>query len=333
MFPNRAAAPQLPPQPGALPQQAAPQTQWGRPAAGTPGAPAFGGVPGGPAVPGGVPGVPMTPPAPVLKFWAAINGAAQPVEGVPALRALPPGTYVSTEANPQGWLPVEQMLATLGPAANVPAAGAPQMPQQVPTMRTVAQPQQQVGGGAPSSGGDAVPRGLFSGMETAQVFSRGNNIEEGDYVIRLEEAIYKEMRGGKKGIILETTVLVSSFDPNDPSKTKCNREGSKASIFIMKNDNFLSNVKEVILALCGFDANGQARPEDSVVSAAESEALVSPAQPFAGVCAYIEARVIMTKGANGTQPHPFTRVTWKPCPVDATGAPNLAALSQYLGRG
>lgn len=331
MFPNRVAAPPIPQQPQMqqVPQQAVPQSQWGRPAA-APGVPGFGAVPGGPAVPGAAPVIPQQA-VPEPKFWAAINGQAQPIVGVGGLRALPPNTHVSTEANPNAWMPVEQMLATLGPAA-LPQQAAPM--QQVPTMRAVGQPpQQQAVGPAGGGGSDAVPRGLFSGIETAQVFSRGNNAEEGDYVIRVDECIYKQMRSGKSGIIIEATVLVSSFDANDPTKQKCNREGSKVSLFIMKNDNFASNVKEVLLALCGFDANGQARPDDSPVSQDEAAAMVSQQQPFAGVCAYIEARVIMTKGANGAAPHPFTRVSWKPCPIDASGNPNLPALAAFLGRG
>ncbi len=156
---------------------------------------------------------------------------------------------------------------------------------------------------------------MFAGVENADVIRRGNNIMAGDYICKVCSSEFKAGRQ-KNYIITELEVIKGSYDPT--SGPECNRDGSRMTNFVLQNDNYLSNIKEIILAVSGIDpATGKGRDPDDVVTQAECEALISPEQPFAGAMVYLEAREVPTKSGGI-----FTRVSWWPCPVLADGRPD-----------
>jgi hypothetical protein len=234
--------------------------------------------------------------------------------------SLPPTTPAMTLDQSSGW----STIAALAPqrAAPTPApapvaagglarGGAGQ--RQIASMPAT--------GGAPAAG---LPRGLFAGVESAEVVRRGNNVNPGDYVAKLCSAEFKQGRDANF-VIIEVEMLVSSYDANDPAKIQCNPEGSRATIFIKKNDSFASNIKEVVLALSGFNEQGIARDVHDAVTQQECESLVSPDQPFTGAMVYLEARAITTR-----EGRPFTRISWWPCPVRPDGKPDLDRLMREV---
>lgn len=255
---------------------------------------------GAPPPPAGVPAPPAAPPTPPPaavepKWWVSVNGAAPVL--LPQSQAVQhPGAMVMPENQAGGWVPAAQAF----PAQ---AAGG---------FRQV----------APPAAGSA-PRGAFAGVENAEVYQRNPMLKAGNYVARLTSAEYKNLRQGGSAVIVEMQVVVSSYDPQDPNTHQSNKEGTAASVFIKQNDSFASNMKEIILALSGFDQAGNPRPVDDVVSQAECEALVGAEQVYAGRYVYLEARDIMTR-----QNKPFTRINWHPCPLKADGTPDLERLAQ-----
>jgi len=269
-----------------------------------PAAPAYGQPPAPPA-----PAAHQPPPPPVQapepQFWASVNGQSVPC-AASALVNLPPGTMVMPQDQSRPWAPKETYAPTATHPAPPPAAGFG-------------------GRQAPAAGGAVagVPRGAFAGVENAEVYQRNPNLNEGKYIFELLEAEYKQLRAGGAAIIIEGRILVSTYDPNLPHTAQCNKEGTLVSIFVKQNDNFASNMKEIILALSGFDAAGNPRPMDDVVTAQECEELVAAGQVYKGRKVYLEATGITTKAGK-----PYTRVNWHPCPVDATGAPDMAKFSQ-----
>lgn len=209
-----------------------------------------------------------------------------------------------------GWL---TLAALLGPppvaAAPPPAAGTRAAFAGRPT--AVAPPP------AAAAGNRNDP---FAGIEGATIFRRGNNMNAGTYIARVSSAEFKHGRQ-KDMVIIEVMIITSSFTAEDPTTHESNKEGSSATIFVNMNDSFLSNMKEIILAVSGFDQNGQPRPETDIVTKAETDAFVSAAQPFAGALVYLEARLITTKTGS-----PFTRITWWPCPQHPDGSPDVDKL-------
>ena len=202
-------------------------------------------------------------------------------------------------------------------AALLPALVAGAQPTSVPGGRAA------FGGRAPvqqPAVQQAAAGSLFSKVEGAEVYRKGSYMEAGDYIAKLVSAEVKQGRT-KTMIILEVAILTSSYNPDVPEKQGCNQEGSRATIFVQQNENFLSNVKEIMLAVSGFDPQGRARPEDDTVTQAECDALVAPEQHYAGALVYLEARVITTKTGN-----PFTRISWWPCPQLADGSPDTEKL-------
>jgi hypothetical protein len=276
-------------------------------------------MPSAPGLPSMTPPAPTMPAAPEPQLWVALPGAAQPeLKPVSACRALPPTTAAMTQDMSSGW---STLAALLPSTPAIPAAPA--------------QPAAGISRGgfaahaAPAGQAQAssVPRGAFAGVENASVTRRGEYINPGDYVARVCSAEYKNGRNGKTFVIVELQIIESSYSATDPGKQHCNQVGSNASIFVHKNDNFASNIKEIILAVSGFDAQGKPRDENEMVTQAECEALVSPEQPFAGALVYIEAREVDTRptpsNPNGGK---FTRTSWWPCPKQADGSPDLAKL-------
>jgi len=173
-----------------------------------------------------------------------------------------------------------------------------------------------------ASAGHGTPRGVFDQVATADVLRRSDNISEGDYVARVNQAEYRKARNGEY-VIVELKVLVSTYDTHKPETHGCNREGSTVSVFVKHNDNFASNMKEIMLAVCGFDEQGLPRPDDDRVEPSECDAFVSESQPFAGATVFLRAREVPTR-AGGL----FTRVQWYPCPLKADGNPDLDKLAE-----
>ncbi len=270
--------------------------------------------PAPPAPPAGHAPQPPAPPAPpaqaTRKFWCSINGASV-IKTEAEARALPSTTQAMPEDQVGGW---STLAALLGAApASTPAQTQP-MGRPAFGQRTAPVQQQQ-----PAQQGG---RGMFAGVENAEVIRRGNNINPGDYICRVCQAEYKPGRT-KTFVIIELEVLKSTYEDGDPARAACNREGSRMTNFVLQNDSFASNVKEIVLAVSGFDAQGQPRDQHDTVTQAECEALVSPEQPFAGAIVYIEAREVPTR-AGGI----FTRVSWWPCPIKADGTPDEDRLAQ-----
>ncbi len=250
------------------------------------------------------------PPAPTAaepKVWVSVAGGAAQLVGVAAARALPADAMGTPQDQAGGWVPLGQLLQRYpmspasAPAAPRPSFGAP------PAAGAPAAQQPQA----------SVPRGVFAGVATAQVARAGAYINPGDYVARVASAEWKEpaSAGGFRGVLVELEVVMSSYDA--AQHPECNQEGSRMTAFVKHNQSFASNMKEIILAVSGFDEQGNARAEDSVVSDAECEAFVSATQPYAGVLVYLEAREKPTQ-AQGK----FTKVSWWPMPVRTDGSPD-----------
>ncbi len=265
--------------------------------------------PAPPAPPMAAPAPPAPPAAApsARNFWCSINGAVV-LKTEAETRALAPSTAAMAED--QAALGVWSTLAVLcpAPAGASPAAAAPQSRAAFGQRAAPAQaPVQQQG----------MPKGIFAGVENAEVIRRGNNINPGDYICKLCSSEFKQGRQ-KNMVITELEVIKSSYEAAKAETHGCNREGSRMTNFVSQNDSFVSNIKEIILAASGFDAvTGKARDPEDTVTQAECEALVSPEQPYAGALVYIEAREVDTR-AGGK----FTRVSWWPCPLQADGSPD-----------
>jgi hypothetical protein len=253
------------------------------------------------------PAAPPQPPAaaapPLPKLWVVVNG--QPVLQEPAqYMNLPPATQVHREDGIGGWQPLSKILpAAPAPAAApplnrtayAPPAGPTQLPQPV--------------GGAPDPS-------LFAGMESAQISRRGAFLTAGDYILKLSSAEFKNLRKGGMAAICEWIVMVSSYRQDNPTTHGCITEGSGVTTFIKKNDSFNGNMKELILALSGFDKSGQPRPETDQVTAQEVSRMLSPEQPFTGQCIYVEARDRELKDKPGQF---YTNLNYWPMPMKPDG--------------
>lgn len=258
---------------------------------------------------------PPTAAAPEPRFWISINGAQPQLMTASQARALPPTTSAMREGQENaGW----STLAAFMPAGAAPAP-APGLPQQRPPAaggfnRPAQQQQQQQQQPAQYAG---TPQGLFAGVNSAAITRRGQNYTPGEYVIKVLNAEYKKARNGDF-VLMETEIVVSSYDEKIPDTHQTLRVGAHATIFVKKNDSFASNMKEIVHALSGFDANGNEREETGGGYEEDAEGLISQAQPFAGVLAYVEAREVPTR-AGGL----FTRISWWPCPLLSPGVPDL----------
>lgn len=291
------------PAPAAAPAYAAPQS-----------APA---MPGAPAMPS-MPTMPQMPAAaPVIepKFWVGINGVPL-LHPLSALRTLPPTLQATNEANTDGWFTVGHYLAKHGQPA---AVAAPQMA--APVQGGFA------GRAAPSHASAAgVPNNLFAGIEVATFYRKNAKMTPGQYVAKITSHEYKQGQE-KNMLIVELEILVSSYAEADPSTHEALREGTRAAAFVVRNTSWLPNIKEIIIAASGFDAQGKCRSETDTVTNEEAMALVDPSQPYAGALVYIEAKTIMTKKEN----KPFTLQNWWPMPVDASGTPDFEKLGLIRG--
>lgn len=287
-------------------------------------APAFAAAPAmaaAPVMPGAMPSMPpatppvMAAPAPTgPNLWVGVNGTPQ-LLAYAQYSTLSPSSMAMAENQIGGW----KTLADFMPAA--PTAGAPLgRAAFAPAPTPIQLPAQ---GQAQSSANASA----FAGIESATVSRRGDFVKDGNYVLRLSAAEMRDLRSGKKAVILETLVIVSSYDPANPAHAECHKEGDSVTIFINKNDSFNGNIKELMIALSGLNAQGQPRPDNDVVTAAEAVSLVSPQQPFAGVLFYIEARTRPMK----TDPNKsFTNINYWPMPLAADGSPDLARFAAEI---
>ncbi len=236
----------------------------------------------------------------------AVNGASL-LKTETEARAFPPTTQAMTQDQSSGWKTIGELL---GAVLNAPAAAA------APGQRGA------FGGRVLQTAAGAAGAGIFAGVEGAQIMRRGNNFEEGNYVCKLGSAEYKQGRE-KNFVICEMEIVISSHDPADPSTSLCNREGTFATVFVQKNDSFVHNMKEIVVACSGFDEQGNPRDPNSIVTADECAQFVSVEQPFAGALVYLEARKVTTKKGGE-----FTRISWWAMPKDAAGAPDFERLKQ-----
>ena len=240
-------------------------------------------APAPPAAPGAPPAppTPTAPPAPAERlFFAFLNGVTTPLKPESEIRLLPPATLIMSQDQSSGWVAASTLVAPAPAAAGGMGRGAFHAP-----ARPGAAP---AGASAPQAGVGA-PRGLFAAVAGAEVIRRGSYIMQGDYVGRLCSAEYKPGHSGNF-VILEVEIVESTYDPAKTDTLECNQIGSRVSIFIKQNDSFASNIKEIIIALSGFDPQGKPRDVHDVVSAEECEAMISAAQPFTGAFVYMEAR-------------------------------------------
>jgi hypothetical protein len=248
-----------------------------------------------------------------LRFWVAVNGQSL-LKTEAECRLLPASTQAMTEDQKSGW----QALSVLIPTAFTPGAGA--VAPAAGGRADFQRPAQH----APAGGAAASTKSLFAGVEGADVIRRGVNMNEGKYIAKLCAA---EFINGRKGdmVVLEVEILTSSYDAANPTTHSCNQEGTRANIYIKKNDNWLSNIKEVVLAASGFDKDGKARPVDDTVTQAECDGLISAAQPFTGALVYLEAKLVKTKAGGD-----FTRISWWPCPIQPDGTPDINKLMREV---
>jgi hypothetical protein len=260
--------------------------------------------------PAAAPGMPSAPPmappviqAPALPdLWVPVNG--QPAQLKPdQWLTMPPQTPAHRVDGIGGWQTIAKFLPAAAAAPSAPLDRAAfQAPPQAGQL-----PQQAATGGPDAS--------LFAGMESAQISRRGSFITEGDYILRLSSSEWKLLRkSGKYSGVFEFVVAVSSYNAADPRTHKALTEGTGTTVFIQKNDSFNGNMKEMILALSGFDKAGQPRPETDVVTPAEVAATFGPGQPFAGAEIYCEARDRKTK-----EDKDFTNMNYWPIPKTADG--------------
>lgn len=250
---------------------------------------------------------PMPPAVPVAarSFWVAVNGQSVLKPEAECLQ-LPPATPAMTQDQSSGWSTIAALMGTpaAAPAGTRSAFARPGAAAAAVT--------------APVAGG--MPKGLFAGVENAEITRKGNNMNEGDYVAKICSAEYKPGRSANF-VIIEAEIITSSYDANDPAKQSCNREGSRATIFIKQNDSFAGNIKEIMLAVSGFGPDGKSRDVHDTVTQDECASLVAKEQPFTGAMVYLEARNIKTKAGGD-----FTRISWWPCPVNADGTPDTDKL-------
>jgi hypothetical protein len=259
-----------------------------------------------PAAAPGMPGMPSAPPAPppqiaapnLPDLWVPVNG--QPTQLRPdQWLTMPPSSPAFNVNGVGGWQTIAAFLPAAAAAPLTRAAfQAPAAPAALP----------QQAAGAPDAS-------LFAGMESAQISRRGSFITEGDYILRLSSCEYKLLRkSGKYSGVFEFVIVVSSYNAADPRTHKALTEGTGTTVFIQKNDSFNGNMKEMILALSGFDKAGQPRPETDVVTPAEVAATFGTSQPFAGAEIYCEARDRLTK-----ENKEFTNMNYWPMPKTPDG--------------
>lgn len=223
-----------------------------------------------PTAPGNA--APPPPPAPNKPdLWVSVNGQTQQMSAAQYAQ-LPGDTQAMSLDQSSGWQPLSTFLGTTAthgtPAA--PAGGGGGWARGGAT-----------GGGQQRGGRSAV----FNGVGGAQITRRLPFISEGDYIFCVHKMFYNEGRTSN-AVIAEGEIILS----NDYGETRALPEGTSASIYIGKNDAFDRNVKELIIALSGFDDAGNPRPDDDYVSPEECEHWVSDANPAQGIWIYVSAR-------------------------------------------
>lgn len=102
----------------------------------------------------------------------------------------------------------------------------------------------------------AVINPAFAGLPTAKVFGKGNYLSfPGEYAIKIENLIYRDIEAGGSALIVEFEV-VESNNPKDPV-------GARRSWFQGKNPSFAGAVLEFLYAVVGVDwKNDEATAEE-----------------------------------------------------------------------
>ncbi len=166
---------------------------------------------------------------------------------------------------------------------------------------------------------------MFSGVENAKVHEGGGTrLTDGDYVGIYREGKVQTTRDGRILTFFEVEIIKSTFNTADPTSHQCIKEGQVVSVCLNRNDSFLGNFKEVVLAISGFDSQGNARPDESVVTEDESKAVVGPEQRYVGAMVFLEVR---TKPQKRDPTKTFTYINWWPCPKNPDGSPDLNKLA------
>lgn len=136
--------------------------------------------------------------------------------------------------------------------------------------------------------------GLFGGIDKAKSSSGGVYLLRGVYALECRVNKTGKSREGRPFFVAEFTILESS-NPERPV-------GTSASFMVMLDKNIetaLGNIKGYAAALCNV-------PEDKVDEAGV-EALVSAANPGAGMKVRVECTDIKTR-----KNEDFTKHTWTP---------------------
>jgi len=137
--------------------------------------------------------------------------------------------------------------------------------------------------------------GIFDGIEKARASKGGNYERAGRYYEYVRRVKLDKNRKGIEFIAVEKVVLqVIALDPvEEPHGV-----GEQITHLLMSDkDSFLGNVKAMIGAMFGEDADA--------VSAADAEMVVSDTQPAAGLVIEVNNRQITTKAGQ-----PFTLVNY-----------------------
>jgi hypothetical protein len=259
-----------------------------------------------------------------------VTAAPNPVPAAPNIFTwvnetwTPAPNWISLPDTTQACAEGDQAPSTIGALkarfAAKPAAALPGRPAAPPG---AARPATPPGAARPAAAaaGPARGRSPFAAVGVASIIRRNDYINPGCYALRIVQVKYITGRNGDH-VVVEADVITSSYEDAKPETHGCNREGSRLSAFIKKNDNFDGNMKELMIALIGYDANGACRADDDLVTQEECEAAISDAQPYAGAVVYAEAKQITTKAGN-----PYTRVNWWPIKMLADGTPDYESIN------
>lgn len=150
-----------------------------------------------------------------------------------------------------------------------------------------------------------VPASIFDGIDTARPSMQSNYLKDGTYYVLIRECIKKLNAARRPMVIFGMTVCgVISTDPTVPS-LKLGEECSH--ILMADNQSFLGNMKAAILGIFGYTED-QVQPHEWKPLC---EQMTGQDQPVAGKIVEIVVKTIMTRGAPGKPPHPFTTVSYK----------------------
>ncbi len=156
---------------------------------------------------------------------------------------------------------------------------------------------------------------MFSGMQAAPIFGRGNYMKEGNYTVKITNVFVKPRFKGGNVFVAEFEILESN---NPEQKTG----GTGSWVPKIETPNTFGDIKSLMFACCGVDGktikNEDTKSHEQATllakAACGSEAAKTALNVqdgfLVGKQVRLECTMITTKA--GT---PFTRYTWSPVPT------------------